>query len=141
MEGFKLVPAEADEIPFIVDAWARSFRDSPWAGCISNEHYQEAQRATINDLLARGARATVAVPTEGPRRVCGFVAFEAPDIIHYVYTKRWARKRGLANSMISFAAPNGGRFSFRTPSSEFLLRRGFKWNPIPARVTTWKPPV
>ena len=140
MEGFTFCGVAADEVPFVVDSWARSFRDSPWAGCLSNEHYQEAQRATINDLLARGVHVCVAIPQQGDRRVCAFVAYEAPDVIHYVYTKQKFRKMGLADALIEFTAIKRGRFTFRTPASEFLLRRGFVWTPIPARVTCWRPP-
>lgn len=137
MIGVKFVPVEADEIPFVVDAWVRSFRDSPWAGCISNDRYQEVMRERVNDLLARGVRVVVAVPEEGKRRVFGFIATEAPDIIHYVYVKKSVRKLGLASRLVAECAATSGRFTFRTPASDFLFRRNYTWTPVPARVTIW----
>ncbi len=137
MQGVAFDKAAPDEIKFIVDAWVRSFRDSPWAGCIGNDKYQEVMRERVNGLLARGVQCTVAFPDivgEGPRRLLGFVATEQPDLLHYIYVKRGARRMGLASRLIEEYAPHRGRFTFRTPASDMLFRRGYVWTPVPARL-------
>lgn len=139
MLGYNFSLMQPDEVKFIVDSWVRSFRDSPWAGCIANDQYQEVMRGTVNGLLARGVRVVVATTAEGPRRVCGYIATEAPDLIHYIYVKNGSRKLGLANELLKHG-PQMGRLTFRTPASEFLLKRGFSWTPVPARLTEWRPP-
>lgn len=139
MQGYNFLPMQPDETKFVVDSWVRSFRDSPWAGCIANDRYQEVMRETVNSLLARGVRVIVAIPSEGPRRVCSYIATEAPDLVHYIYTKNGSRKLGLAAELLAKYGPPTGRLTFRTPASEFLLRRGFTWTPVPARLTDWFP--
>ena len=65
-----------DEQPLVVDAWVRSFRDSPYAGCIGNDHFQAAQRRTVEDILLRPeTRALVAIAPGPTKRVMGFVVF------------------------------------------------------------------
>jgi hypothetical protein len=91
-------------------------------------------RERVNSLLARGVRVTVAFPVEGPRRVLGYIATESPDIAHYVYVKNGSRRLGLASRLISEYARDAKRFTFRTPASDMLFRRGFIWTPVPARL-------
>jgi GNAT superfamily N-acetyltransferase len=138
MDGFYVVPARPEEIPFVVDSWARSFRDSPWAGCVNNECYQAAYRDSINGLLVRGASVSVVVPAEGVRRVLAYIVIEDPDILHYLYVKRNARGLGLAKELLSRRAPTPRRFTFRTPASSLLLKLGHTWDPVPARLSTFQ---
>ena len=37
----------ADEWPLVFDTWARSFKKSPWAGCVPNHKYDDVSRAAI----------------------------------------------------------------------------------------------
>lgn len=137
--GLELVPAAPDEVAFILDAWCSSYRSSPWAGTISNDRYQEVQRWTINSLIARGAELRVAIPADPslPRRIVGFVCYEAPSLLHYVYTKQSYRHKGVARGMISSAeeasSSHLSRLTHRTRASKSLLDAGFRWDPVPAR--------
>lgn len=131
-------PAD-DEIDFIHDAWTRSFRDSDWAGCVTNDKYHEVQRWTILSLLARGARLLVIVNELGPRRVLGFICYEAPNLVHYVYVKKPARGLGLSSALLArvcrdLGLDTPGRFTHRTRASAGLLRKGWRHWPAGARI-------
>lgn len=136
--GLMLVQPEPDEVRFILDAWARSYRDSPWSGTITNDKYAEISRWTITALVARGAQVLVAIPEVGPRRVVGFVCYEKPDVLHYVYVKQSFRGRGVARLLVDAAkfglgTKTPGRFTHRTRASGWLLEDGWRFDPVSAR--------
>jgi GNAT superfamily N-acetyltransferase len=138
-EGYDILPMEPDEEILVKDSWVKSYRDSDWAGTVSNDRFAEVQRWTITDLLARGAIIRVAVNTQGPRRVLGWVCYEAPGLIHYVYCKHKARGLGLARALLAHAEAalgltTPGRFTHRTRASTWLLRKGWAHWPAGARI-------
>lgn len=137
--GLVLSEPTADEIKFVLDAWTRSYRDSPWAGTVTNDRYAETQRWTITNLLVRGAKVLVATPAVGPRRIAGLVCYESPGLLHYLYVKQAFRGLGVARMLSDVAKglsglQGPGRFTHRTRASQWLLNDGWKWDPTPARV-------
>ncbi len=138
-DGYTIDAPMGDEMDFIIDAWTRSFRDSDWAGCITNDKYQETARWTITSLVARGAKLRVAVNSIGPRRVLAFACFEEPNLLHYVYVKKPARGLGLCTALLahvsdSLGLDTPGRFTHRTRASSGLLRKGWRHWPAGARI-------
>lgn len=137
--GLKACGPTDDEIPFVLDAWCKSYRESPWAGTVANDKYHEVQRWTINSLIARGAGILLAVPLDPamPRRVVGFVSYEKPNLMHYVYVKKAYRRKGVAAGLIaaveSLTGQSLSRLTHRTHGSKSLLDAGFRWDPTPAR--------
>jgi GNAT superfamily N-acetyltransferase len=138
-------PLAQGEQPFVLDGWIRSWRTSPWAGCIANNLVWAATRDTIAGLALRGANIDVAVSRgTDTERLVGFVCYEKPDVVHYLFVKRRGF-RGLgigrqllahAQSALGLAEP--GRFTHRTTASKMLLDLGWTWDPIPARVAEIK---
>ncbi len=136
--GLVLADPTPDEARFILDAWTRSYRDSPWAGTVTNDRYAETQRWTITNLLARGAKVLVAIPAIGPRRIAGLVCYESPGLLHYLYVKQAFRGLGVARMLSEVAKSlsglqGPGRFTHRTRASQWLLNEGWRWDPTPAR--------
>lgn len=136
-----------DEFPLIFDSWARSFRKSPWAGCIPNHLYDQVSRATINDILNRGARVIVAVQeVEGGRRVMGYSVSEpeVPGVLHWLFVKRDYRGFGVGSALLDetvrdwpLTPPRRWSYTHRTAASNRFLARyphQFHWDPVPARV-------
>lgn len=123
-------PATPDEYACVIDYWVRNFRNSPWAGCIANDQYAIAARATARALIARGARATV-VRRAG--RVAGFVVTEG-QCLHYLYVKRWYRGVGIGAALRGFALRSGVKlYTHKTEQFKFLESAGLHWDPVPAR--------
>jgi GNAT superfamily N-acetyltransferase len=130
----------------VFDAWANSFRRSPWAGCIPNHLYDEVSRAVAEGIVDRGARVLVAVTpifereNEFPevRRVMGYSVSE-PDrkILHWLYVKDDFRGTGVGRALLKETCPEGQwSYTFRTRASErFLNKHGrrFFHDPVPAR--------
>lgn len=85
-------PAQPADIPFILDSWMKSWRNSPWAGTIPNNRYFETQRDCIEQLIARGMEVIVATH-EPTGRILGYIAYEqtqdtpARTVVHYLYVK------------------------------------------------------
>ncbi len=131
-----------DELPLVYDAWARSFRKSPWAGCIPNRLYDSVSRAGIDDILNRGARVIVAVVEleGGARRVMGYVVAE-PDwaVLHWLYVKEAYRGMGVGRALLErvtaeFPPGHDRTYTYRTPASAKFLGSGWDHDPVPARV-------
>ncbi len=128
----------ADELCLVYDAWATSFRKSPWAGCVLNRDWDTTSRATIGEILDRGARILVAVQDidESTRRVMGYAVYE-PDIncLHWLYVKRTYRKLGVGKALLAqLNATPGWSYTHRTPSSAGFLGRDWVHRPELARV-------
>ena len=134
----------ADEWPLVFDSWARSYRKSPFAGCIPNNLYDEVSRASFNDIIARpGARVVVATTElpEGGRRVMGYAVAEPHrNCLHWVFVKQAYRRlgvgRALVNEVTKDFAPGDKFYTHRTPSSSKFLRErdGWTWADAIARV-------
>lgn len=146
-----------DEFKLVKDAWANSFRKSPWAGCIPNHLYDQVSRESIRSILDRGARVLVAVtPIHGRedefpavRRVMGYSVSEPHrGILHWLYVKAGPDGLGyrgvgigraiLERTILEFNPNVEWTYTFRTRASERFLNGGdgprFHWDPIPARV-------
>ncbi len=125
-----------DEQPLVVDAWVRSFRDSPYAGCIGNDHFQAAQRRTVEDILLRPeTRALVAIAPGPTKRVMGFVVFGG-DCFHFLYVKRAYRDKLFAveDALLAELPKNIARYSFRPHKYRHIEDRGWRWDPVAARL-------
>ncbi len=135
-DAVRVRPVEPGDMPFVLDGWIRSWRTSPWAGCVPNNRIWEVTRACIADLVTRGAEILVA---EVGGRLVGFVCHEAPDLLHYVFVKRTGfrglgiGRRLVQESVVALALNHAGRFTHRTRSSTWLMNDGWVWDPVPVR--------
>jgi len=112
------------DVPFVMDNWLNSFRDSKWAGCVPNNLYREVQSACINDLLKRGMKVTLAHDSDDPDNLIGFIAYEVRPsgeyVLHYCYVKPYIRGHGVATSLAVDAMgglPNHFVYTHRTRSA------------------------
>jgi GNAT superfamily N-acetyltransferase len=135
-------PAD-DEWPLIYDSWARSFKKSPWAGCITNDLYDQVSRRTMQEIISRGAKVTVACVDlpDGGRRVLGYSVSEPRQhVLHWLFVKRDYRGMGVGKALledVTLSAPQGDclwTYTFRTKASVSFLGPRFWWDPTHARV-------
>lgn len=131
----------ADELNLVYDAWANSFRKSMWAGTVPNQLWDTVSRATIGEILNRGARVTVAtvdLPDEGARRVMGYSVSEpAKRVLHWVYVKRDYRGMGVGSALLADVLADDvspWTYSHRTNASSRFLGKQFSHDPTTARV-------
>lgn len=133
----------AEEWPLIFDSWARSFRNSPWAGVIRNCDYPTVSRAAMSEIVDSGARVTVLVSkTEaGERRVIGYsVSDPTRKVIHYIYVKRDWRGLGMGKRLRQEVVPDNELskwvYTYRTPACSKFYRdnHGKRHEPVYARM-------
>jgi GNAT superfamily N-acetyltransferase len=112
--------ATSSDVGFIMSSWKRSWRVSPWAGCIRNDEYYGSISSTIEGLVARGAEFLVAVPSGGPNvsRILGWACVEVLGdgtcAIHYIYVKDPYLRLGIGDLLVERAkGTKPGLFSFR----------------------------
>ncbi len=112
--------ASGDDISFIFDSWLRSWRKSPWAGCIPNNLYFPLTRSTIEQLVARGAEFKVACLAADPDKILGWVCYELSQdttprtVVHYVYTKDPYLNLGIGPALVaSLAGAKPGFYTHR----------------------------
>ncbi len=106
MDQLLIRPAIAEDAPYILSAWTRSYhRDfignffRPW------ELYLPAARARIADILARDTtNVLVAALPDNPDFIVGYLVWEedsnGKSIIHYVQVKGGWKKRGIAKFLL-----------------------------------------
>lgn len=133
----------ADEFPLIFDSWSRSFKKSPWAGCVTNDMWDQVSRKTMTDIIDRGARILVAhveLP-EGKRRVMGYSVSEPSKcVLHWLYVKKDFRDTALGvqvellrRTVQDWPIDHYWIYTHKTRSSERLLH-GWTWDPTLARI-------
>jgi GNAT superfamily N-acetyltransferase len=108
-------PAEAADINFVMSTWKRSWRSSPWAGCVRNDEYYASIGSTIEGLVARGAKILVAVSGD---RLMGWVCYEVLSdgtcAIHYLYVKDPFIRLGIGDQLVAAAeGTKPGLYTFR----------------------------
>lgn len=128
----------ADEYPLVFDAWARSFKKSPWAGCVPNHMWDAVSRATASEIINRGARVVVACAEldDGTRRVMGYSVSE-PGVLHWLFVKRDYRGMGVGRALLAQTmgtGPGKWKYTHRTRASQHFLGPAFVHDPTSARV-------
>lgn len=124
-DGVSFGDMAPDEVEFVMDSLAKSYRSSPWAGVVPNNLWFPVCRAAVTGLLERGAMVTVA---RAAGRVLGYVIHEhkGPDVVlHMVYVKDPFRRTGLARRLLTRCGAYGAErvfYTFKTRSAPLVLK-------------------
>lgn len=134
----EIVAANPDEYNLVVDAWARAYRRSPWAGTVPNKLWAEVSRTMIGGAIDSGAVVLAAVVTleDGTRRVAGYSVSD-PDnkVLYWIYVKRDFRRLGVGKRLLAETCKGDGwRYTCRTSASSRFLGPAYRWDPVPLRV-------
>lgn len=91
----------ADDWGFVIDSWSRSYSYSPWAKMVGARAYWDYHRGLIKDLVESG-RGTLlmAVPSDDPDAIAGWVCTEGDRILHYAYTRGPSRRLGIYSTLV-----------------------------------------
>lgn len=97
--------AEQADYALILDSWLKSTRDSPWSGNVPNNLAMSVLTESVRQLVTRGAIILVAANPERPDQIVGWLCSEAgresERIVHALYTKRFARRLGVAKALLA----------------------------------------
>lgn len=115
---------EAD-LALVYKSWIDTYGDSRLARTMKPTIYRDRQRRLIRSILSRPTvHVLVATPTDDDLTILAWAALEAPDVVHYVFTKREFRRFGLARELLT-ALDGSFRYSHKTLDGD-LLCRSFK---------------
>lgn len=133
---------EPAEIPLVLDSWAKSWRQSDYAGTIPNHLFFSVHKEMIGGLIARGAKLVAAAIGN---RVAGWVCFEhkGPDevVVHFVYVKdpyrrnELRREVGLGTELVGLAVAGRPKvfYTHKTRHARYVLPKHAVWVPEIAR--------
>lgn len=149
----QMLPAD---LPFVKDAWMRSFRRERAAGVIPMSEYFTVYGLVLDTIIARpGCQVIIAASDaceEPEYNALGFLCFErgvslrrgavdvrsSDAVVHYVYTKQAMRKMGVASFLFSAAGIDAARpffYTFDTADARRLRAKipDARCNPLIAR--------
>lgn len=95
-------PPQPQDLPFIIDSWMKSYRNSEFAHLLTNEQYYEFHRPVVENLLKRSLVSVLCDPHDSSH-IYGYVVYEFINsvfTIHYVYIKSIYRKLGLTDTAL-----------------------------------------
>lgn len=143
MSAVTIRPATAEDLPYIITTWVRSFRESPYAGLVPNHLYRSVYESTVTDLLARGAKLFVACSAADPDFIVGFACWEQVPgrfhnrpIVHYVFVREKFRRLGFGKKLLAGMNHSKPLYTFRFPGvlDAKLRAAGWKHAPYIARI-------
>lgn len=94
-----------EDLNFIIDSWASSYRYSPDVAHTDKEVYKVEQRSRIYRLIPR-SRIIVANKEGYPDEILGWICFEPPKargqlpILHYVLVQRSVQLQGIGAALV-----------------------------------------
>jgi len=119
--GFKVAlrPARPEDESIIFHAWLLAHRESgDWPKRLSSRRYFAEHKVTIMKILAR-AQTVVACNADREWQVFGFIVFEKPRILHWVFVKQIYRREGIAKQLALEASQSLDRARLDTVCSHW----------------------
>jgi hypothetical protein len=100
---------EAEDRSFLINAWLKSFRDSPIGKTLTDDvYYKSFSQSVIAILDAPTTITTLATLKEEPSVILGFIVADKSQpltVVHYAYTKWAYRKSGIAQHLFQSLKP------------------------------------
>lgn len=135
---------QSEDLAFVIAAWLKSFRRSPFAGVIPNDLYHATYKNCFDQLLQRGMKVTVVCNTSNPDQLLGFIAYETAangtPVVHYLFVKDVFRGNGIGKLLLADAnVKRGSPFIYTFKTSDSRKLRGGKHVPAVARRKSLEP--
>lgn len=123
-EDLKFRPLAAEDANFVRETWLGTYRNSPYAGVIANNRFDEVTEDVIKQLFARGAKGLAAYDPAHPESVLGYVVTETcrtgEPVVHYLFVRSTLRQKGLGSKLLEKAGIDKDEkffYTFRTTHS------------------------
>lgn len=128
----KIVDITGEYVPFMFNSWLMSFKKCKFAGVVTNNQYFTTYRATIEDLISRGATVKFAVDSNNESRILGWICYE-DNCLHYIYVKDPYLTWGVADALMTESGlGSNAHYTFKYRQVEQALPNGI-WSPEIAR--------
>lgn len=127
-----LRPANSEDVPFVFNAWLKSFRNSQFAKPMLNEIFYAEHHKVIEKILNH-YDVIVACNEEDKSQIYGFICAGYTENIftlHYVYVKQPFRKMGIGTALLNGFEHTPEYTSVYTHQSKLAERLAEKYNMI-----------
>lgn len=90
---------------FVLKTWLLTLRNASHESWhVVNEDFFAGEQVILKRVLARpSCRTLIAHPPDDPELIAGFLVFEPPVLVHFVYTKAALRRAGVARALLEAA--------------------------------------
>lgn len=137
-QPFKIRPAQANDINFVLHSWLKRYRDAISARLVTDRVYYEKQHAVIRAILGKpGLKISVACDLTDENLIYGYCVGEQLTedwvIVHWTYVKGPFRKFLVGTALLKdvIGSATNIHYSHRTHLVEFLDKnKQAKWNPF-----------
>lgn len=99
----KIRPISQLDVPFIMNAWLKSFKGAFFAKDIHPKTYFGNHHSVLRTLL-QSCTTLVACSESDPTEIYGFITAEYQDatlVLHYIYVKHTFRNLGIAGQLLA----------------------------------------
>lgn len=131
---------QPQDVAFIMDSWAKSWRVSPWAGTVANNVFHDVHRQTVEGLVGRGAKFQVMSIADRPEVILGWICSEVErtgkTVVHMIYVKdpyQVAMPEAPDKLLEAVPGDKPGFYTHRTRKVEKALGKGWIHAPEIAR--------
>jgi ribosomal protein S18 acetylase RimI-like enzyme len=126
--NIQLRHADIHDVPFIFNAWLKSFRSAPSVTTIHNNIYYAEHHKVLEKIL-RSFNVLIAADKHDPKHIYGFMVagtVEEIKTVHYLYVKHTFRRLGIAKALLShFQIPSDEPFFYthETPVGRIMGKK------------------
>lgn len=99
MKIFNIRESGEKDNSFIINSWLKSIRETYPFTQICNDIFYSNHEKKIHQILEQSST-LVAVNCEDPDHIFGYIVYQQPAVIHYLYVKQPFRKLKIASSLI-----------------------------------------
>lgn len=85
---------------FVIDSWLRSYEKSEFAHVVGRRYVLEHRACILRALDATSVVTLLACDLDDPDLVLGFICYEAPSVLHYIYVKSVFRRSGISRYLL-----------------------------------------
>lgn len=128
----KIRSATEEDIPFICNAWLKSYRSGYLCREVANTIYF-AEHHKLIDRLIKKSNVMIACNPEDPTQIFGFSCNEIVDnvyVLHFIYIKQTYRNLGIATHLLKNSGFNPKVGSCHTHSNKVSVRLQAKYNSV-----------
>lgn len=100
---------KASDTSFIYSTWLKSYRNSPFAGQMSNDTFYDNHKLLVEKILSKPTTKVLVLCEDGDEdHLYGYCVVEvignSVEVVHYCYVKYTYRKMGFAKALLTAAS-------------------------------------
>jgi len=111
-KDFNIRPANPKDVNFILATFSKSMKsDSALGRATSNRIFFAGFTQVIDHILGQ-ANISIACELNDDNTILGYIIYELPDVIHFIYIKELFQGYGIAKELVKDVYPNAKTLRF-----------------------------